>query len=110
MLSLALSFTSIAVSGCADVHCCPAGERMPYSDVGIVRNFTKDAYNTTSAMPSLQLLEAGYTPGFDPAPPSVGSVVSPFRRVHHNLIANYNAEVTVTLDDASSRFLAYDSY
>lgn len=85
---------------------------MPYiSDIGIVRNFTKDEYNTTSAMPSLQLLEAGYFPGFDRAPPGVGSAVSAFRRVHHNfLIANYNSEVTVTLDDASSRFLTYDNY
>ena len=86
-------------------------ERAPYiSDIGLVRNFTKDAFNTTSAMPSLQQLQAGYTPGFDPAPPGVGSAVSAMRRVHHNiLMANYNAEVTVTLDDGSSRFLTYSN-
>ena len=62
-------------------------------------------------MPSLQQLQEGYTPGFDPAPPGVGSAVSTMRRVHHNiLLANYNAEVTVTLDDGSSRFLTYSNY
>jgi hypothetical protein len=62
-------------------------------------------------MPSLQQLQEGYTPGFDPTPPGVGSAVSTMRRVHHNiLLANYNAEVTVTLDDGSSRFLTYSNY
>jgi hypothetical protein len=62
-------------------------------------------------MPSLQQFREGYQPGFDSAPPGVGSVVSPFRRVHKNFImANYNSLAAVLLDDAGSRFLMYDNY
>merc|ERR1719272_636959 len=85
---------------------------MPYiSDIGLVRNFTKAKFNTTSDMPSLQQFEDGYQPGHDPAPPGVGSAVSAFRRVHKNiLMANYNALAAVLLDDAGSRILMYDNY
>eukprot|EP01050_Picozoa_sp_SAG11_P013817 SAG11_NODE_1644_length_4526_cov_1.563813_2_plen_112_part_00 len=80
---------------------------MPYiSDVGLVRNFTKAEFNTTSEMPSLEMLRTGYNPGHGLAPPGVGSVVSQFRRVHNNiLIANYASLSSVTLDDAGSRML-----
>ena len=62
-------------------------------------------------MPPLHELEAGAQPGHDPAPPGKGSAVSQFRRVHHNIImANYNAEAAVTLDDGGSRFVMYDNY
>ena len=89
-----------------------AWERLPYiSDMGLVRNFTKAPANTTSEMPSLQQFREGYYPAYDPAPPGVGSVVSPFRRVHNNMImANYNSLAAVLLDDAGSRFLMYDNY
>ena len=41
----------------------------------------------------------------------VGSVVSPFRRVHNNvLIANYQSLSAVTLDDGGSRMLQYNNY
>lgn len=91
-------------------------ERIPYigdaTNGGLVRNFTKAKFNTTDEMPSLELLRAGFTPGFDKAPPGhVGTVVSPFRRIHRNfLIANYNALSSVALDDAGSRTLMYDNY
>ena len=40
----------------------------------------------------------------------VGSVVSPFRRIHKNiLMANYNSLAAVLLDDAASRYLLYDN-
>ena len=79
---------------------------------GLVRNYTKAKYNTTDEMPSLELLRAGYTPGFDSAPAGhAGTVISPFRRVHQNfLLANYNALSSVALDDAGSRTLMYDNY
>ena len=65
---------------------------------GLVRNFSKAAFNTTSTMPTLQQFEAGYAPAFSPAPPGVGSVVSPFRRVHKNFfLANYNSLASVLL-------------
>ena len=82
-------------------------ERVPYiSDIGLVRNFSKTPFNSTTEMPSLQQLQGGYYPAFDPAPAGVGSVVSPFRRVRNNfLISNYNAGSGVWLDDAGSRFL-----
>ena len=84
-------------------------------DEGLVRNFSKAKFNTTDVddAPSLQQLEAGFFPGFDWAAPAgaAGSVVSPFRRIHHNfLIANYNADAAVLLDDGGSRFLQYDNY
>jgi hypothetical protein len=76
-----------------------------------VRNFSKAEFNSTSAMPSLQQFEAGYSPAFSPAPPGVGSVVSPFRRVHKNLfLANYNSLASVLLDDGGSRMLMYNNY
>jgi hypothetical protein len=38
-------------------------------------------------------------------------VVSPFRRVHNNvLIANYQSLSAVTLDDGGSRMLQYNNY
>jgi hypothetical protein len=88
-----------------------AWERMPYiSDIGVIRNVSKAAINTTMEMPSLQQLNAGFIPGFSPAPAGVGSVVSQFRRVYKNfLIANYNSLSAVTLDDAASRFLMYSN-
>lgn len=51
-------------------------------DAGLVRNLSKADFNSTDTMPSLQQFEAGFSPAFSPAPPGVGSVVSPFRRVH----------------------------
>ena len=89
-----------------------AWERAPYiSDIGVIRNYSKDANNTKTAMPGLEQLQAGYFPGFDRAPAGVGSAVSAFRRVHKNfLMANYNALSAVTLDDGASRFLMYDNY
>jgi hypothetical protein len=78
------------------------------ADEGLVRNFSKAKANSTSTMPSLQQFEAGYSPAFSPAPPGVGSVVSPFRRVHKNLfLANYNSLASVLLDDGGSRMLMY---
>lgn len=87
-------------------------ERAPYiSDIGMVRNYSKAAFNTTDEMPTLQQLEGGYSPAYSPAPPGVGSVVSPFRRVHNNvLIANYQSLSAVTLDDGGSRMLQYNNY
>eukprot|EP01043_Picozoa_sp_COSAG02_P018683 COSAG02_NODE_878_length_16266_cov_8.886559_8_plen_461_part_00 len=89
-----------------------AWERLPYiSDIGIVRNFSKAPFNTTSEMPSLDSLREGYFPAYDFAPKGIGSVVSPFRRVTKNLLmANYNSLAAVLLDDAGSRFLMYDNY
>ena len=77
-----------------------------------MRNYTKAKYNTTDEMPSLDSLRAGFTPGFDTAPAGhVGTVISPFRRIHQNfLLANYNAIAGVLLDDAGSRTLMYDNY
>ena len=91
-------------------------ERMPYigdsTNGGLLRNYTKAKYNTTDEMPSLEQLRAGFTPGFDNAPAGhIGTVVSPFRRIHQNfLMANYNALSSVALDDAGSRTLMYDNY
>ena len=89
-----------------------AWERLPYiSDIGLGRNFSKARENTTNEMPSLEQFRDGYYPAFDKAPPGVGSVVSPFRRLHKNiLMANYNSLAAVLLDDAGSRFLMYDNY
>ena len=88
-------------------------ERMPYiSDIGMVRNVSKTPFNSTSFAdaPTLQQLEDGFYPGFDLAPPGRGSVVSPFRRVHNNLIiANYNALAGVNLDDGGARVLNYNN-
>ena len=99
-------------------------ERVPYiNDQGLVRNYTKarlvrDYLNYSKdgsdidykQMPTLEELHAGAMPGFDLAPPGVGSVVSQFRRVHNNvLIANYHAHSGVTLDDAASRMLVYSN-
>jgi len=95
-------------------------ERMPFigdaTNGGLVRNFTKAKYNTTDEMPSLELLRAGFTPGFDTMLTTeplhhIGTVISPFRRIHRNfLLANYNAVSSVLLDDAGSRMLVYDNY
>lgn len=80
-------------------------------DKGLVRNLSKAEVNSTSAMPTLQQFEAGYSPGFSPAPPGVGSVVSPFRRVHKNFfLANCNSLASVLLDDGGSRMLMYRNY
>ena len=88
-----------------------AWERVPYIyDGGLVRNYSKVKFNSTDVadVPSLQQLESGAFPGFDRAPVGVGSVVSPFRRIHQNfLIANYNADAAVLLDDGGSRFLQF---
>ena len=99
-------------------------ERVPYiNDEGLVRNYTKarlvsdyrnyskDGSNVDyKQMPTLEELHAGAIPGFDLAPPGVGSAVSQFRRVHNNiLIANYHALSAVTLDDAASRMLVYSN-
>jgi len=48
-------------------------------------------------MPTLRQLEAGYTPGFVAAARGVGSVVSPFRRVHNNLFMARTRAVTITI-------------
>ena len=73
-------------------------ERSPYIyDQGLVRDFAKAPANTTSAMPTLRQLEAGYTPGFVAAARGVGSVVSPFRRVHNNLFMARARAVTITI-------------
>ena len=87
-------------------------ERAPYiSDIGLVRNYSKTAFNSTEEMPTLAQLEEGYFPAYSPAPPGVGSVVSPFRRVYNNvLIANYQSLSAVTLDDGGSRMLQYNNY
>jgi hypothetical protein len=77
----------------------------------LVRNFTKAPFNTTDEMPTLAQLEAGYSPAYSPAPPGVGSVVSPFRRVRNNmLIANYQSLSAIALDDGGSRMLQYNNY
>jgi hypothetical protein len=102
---------------CISLVFCHAGvinmwERMPYiSDTGLVRNFTKSPFNTTTEMPSPQQFREGFYPAFDRAPAGVGSAVSPFRRIHKNiLMANYNALAAVLMDDGSSRALMYDNY
>ena len=82
------------------------------TDEGLVRNFSKTPFNSTSFAdaPTLEQLEAGFYPAFDPAPPGKGSVVSPFRRIHNNLlIANYNALAGVLLDDGGARVLSYNN-
>jgi hypothetical protein len=56
------------------------------SDIGLVRNFTKAPFNTTTEMPSPQQFRDGYYPAFDRAPEGVGSAVSPFRRIHKNMV------------------------
>lgn len=76
-----------------------------------MRNYSKANFNSTSTMPTLQHFVAGYSPAFSPAPPGVGSVVSPFRRVHKNMfLANYNSLASVLLDDGGSRMLMYNNY
>ena len=51
-------------------------ERMPYiSDIGLVRNFSKAPFNTTTEMPTLEQLRDGYLPAFDLAPKGVPSIV-----------------------------------
>ena len=74
-------------------------------------NYSKDGSDIDyKQMPALEELHAGAMPGFDLAPPGVGSAVSQFRRVHNNiLIANYHALSGVTLDDAASRMLVYSN-
>ena len=74
-------------------------------------NYSKDGSDIDyKQMPALEELHAGAMPGFDLAPPGVGSTVSQFRRVHNNiLIANYHALSGVTLDDAASRMLVYSN-
>merc|ERR1712176_1262738 len=62
-------------------------------------------------MPTLEQIEAGDYPAYSPAPPGTGSVVSPFRRIHNNmLMCNYNSLSGVTLDDAGSRTLFFNNY
>jgi hypothetical protein len=87
-------------------------ERAPYiTEEGLVRNDTKAVANTTNAMPALEQLEAGFFPAYSHAPKGTGSVVSPFRRIHHNfMMANYNSLAGVLLDDGASRILMYDNY
>jgi hypothetical protein len=87
-------------------------ERMPYiSDIGLVRNYSKAAFNETTEMPTLAQFRGGFYPAFDLAANGVGSVVSPFRRIHNNfIIANYNALAGVNLDDGGARMLVYDNY
>jgi hypothetical protein len=44
-------------------------ERVPYiSDIGLIRNFSKAKFNTTTEMPSLEQFRAGFYPAFDRAP------------------------------------------
>ena len=83
------------------------------SDIGLVRNFSKAAFNTTSTadIPTLEQLRDGFFPAFEHAPNGKASVVSAFRHIHNNFImANYNALAGVNLDDGGARMLIYDNY
>ena len=79
--------------------------RAPYIyDAGLIDD------NTSDLTPSLAAIAAGATPGFRPAPPGTGSVISQFRHLRHNfIIANYNSYDTMETDDGSSRYILSSS-